>query len=440
MNAAILLIGGKGTRFLDPTTPKQFQSLSGKPVFLYALEILLKSGLFEQILLPCHPDWIEPLEWELKKLSPMICLLEGGQTRQESVYKALKHLDSKVKKVVVHDGARPFMTQKMVEELLDALDLFGAAGTYIASSDTIGTTDGATILQIPKRASMVRGQTPQAFQTAVLKAAHLAAIEASIHDATCDISLALRLGVEVKKVEGSETNIKITTALDLYIAEQLLRITHAPLAPKPFDSLKNKRFALFGASGGIGSALQKELEKEEAVVLSLSRTSTPLSIDFNHLNEIPALCKQLEPLDGCFFAAGVLTKSSFQDLPLNKALEMIQVNFTSLILLLQHLPLKKGATCLLIASSSYYRGRKELAVYSATKAASVNLLQGFAEERPDLNIQIFCPKRTDTPLRQQNFPNEDKSLLLDPSTVATQIMEHLKAPTCSPEIINIHKS
>ncbi|MFZ4772876.1 MAG: SDR family NAD(P)-dependent oxidoreductase [Chlamydiia bacterium] len=443
MHAAILLIGGKSERFLDPNTPKQFQSLSGKRVFVYALETLLKTGTFSQILLPCHPDWIEPLELELTKLSPKISIFEGGSTRQESVYKSLEHLDFSITKVLVHDGARPFMTKRMIHELLDSLDHTPAAGTYIPSSDTIGVTDGESVVTIPKRSTMVRGQTPQGFQKWALLEVHNRALESNITNATCDITLALDCGLAVKKIEGDEINIKITTPLDLYIAEQLLRLKQPYLEGEKFDSLEGKTFALFGASGGIGHPLQIELENRGAHVIPLSRTSTPYSVDLKNRDSILAVCEEIngayKALDGCIFAAGVLKRGDFNDLSTEEVEQMVRINFTSLIPILQNLSLKQNGSCILIASSSYYRGRKELAVYSATKAASVNLLQGFAEERPDLNIQIICPARADTPLRKENFPDEDNALLLNPNEIAKSILSHLISPTISPKIINIQK-
>ena len=439
MHAAILLIGGKGERFLDPQIPKQFQRLSGKRVFEYPLHTFLQTNLFQQILLPCHPDWIEPLKKELYPLSPKIRLLEGGNTRQESVCKALEFLNADIKKVVIHDGARPFVSIKMIEDLLSALDEYEAAGTYIQSADTIGVTNGYEVTSIPVRSTMARGQTPQALRKNTLLAAHQMALEHKIATATCDVQLALMLGKKVKIVEGDETNIKITTPVDMYIAEHLLRKCIPPIK-KPLNFNK-KRILLIGASGGIGQKIHEELLQEGAEVVPLSRTTSPISIDLNRVASILKGCQDLKKsfdfFDGCIFCAGKLYKGSIESISLDEVEEMTRVNFTSLIPLLQNIPLKKGGLFILIGSSSYYRGRKEIGAYSATKAASINLIQSLAEERPDLNLQIFCPKRTDTPMRRKNFPQENPSDLAQPLEVAKTILGELKSHLGKGEVLNV---
>lgn len=439
MHAAILLIGGRSERFLDPTTPKQFQRLSGKRVFEYALDTFLKTEKFQQILLPCHPDWVESLTKELAYLNSKILLIEGGSTRQESVYRSLKYLNDDTKKVVIHDGARPFISTEMIEDLLSALDDYEAAGTYIQATDTIGVSDGLEITSIPDRTTMVRGQTPQALKKDTLLTAHERAKKQKITTATCDVQLALRLGVKVKIIQGHETNIKITTPLDMYIAEHLLRRWVASIK-KPHDFL-GKTILLIGASGGIGQKIHQELLNEGAKVIPLSRTTSPFSIDLNQSSSVLKACQDLrmvfKELDGCIFCAGKLYKGSIESISFEEVEEMTRVNFTSLIPLLQNIPLKKGGLFILIGSSSYYRGRKEIGAYSATKAASINLIQSLAEERPDLDIQVFCPKRTDTPMRRKNFPLEDPQELARPLEVAQTILKELKSHLGKGEILNV---
>lgn len=437
--AAILLIGGKSERFLDPRTPKQFHFLSGKRVYTYALEVLLESGQFSQIILACHKEWLEILAKEHAGKSSLIQLVEGGTTRQESVKKSLHYLHENTQKVLVHDGARPFVSFKMIKDLLEALDSFEASGTYIPSQDTIGVTDTQVILDIPNRATLQRGQTPQSFQKNILLQAHENAAKEGISQATCDIQLALRIGAKVKRVDGDETNIKITTPIDLYLAEHLLR---KKTTSKPFSfDFQGKKIALIGASGGIGRQIHKELLKEGADVIPLSRNSTPFSVDLLKTSSIEKTAKELFEnyglLDGCIFSAGCLHKGTIENLHEAQVEEMARVNFLSLIPLLQHLPLKKEALFILIGSSSYFRGRKEIGVYSATKAASINLLQSLSEECPELKIQIICPKRTATPMRKKNFPLEDPSTLADPWDVAKSILEKIKKNSCKGEILNL---
>jgi 2-C-methyl-D-erythritol 4-phosphate cytidylyltransferase len=286
---------------------------------------------------------------------------------------------------------------------------------------------------------MQRGQTPQSFRKALLVQAHRHAENNGIFQATCDIQLALRLGAKVKRVDGDETNIKITTPIDLYLAEHILRKKTAPHIAD-FD-FRGKKIALIGASGGIGRQIHKELLKEGAEVIPLSRNSTPFSLNLLKTSSIKKTSKDLfdhyGALDGCIFSAGCLHKGAIEKLEEKQVNEMARVNFLSLVPLLQHLRLKKEALFILIGSSSYFRGRKEIGVYSATKAASINLLQSLSEECPELKIQIICPKRTDTPMRKRNFPFEDPSTLADPWDVAKSILEKIKKNSCKGEILNL---
>ena len=443
-NAAILLIGGKGERFLDVTTPKQFQFLSGKRVYEFALQTILESQLFDQIILSCHKDWIEKIRAKTHHLHQNLSVIEGGATRQLSVYNALKFLDSTIEKVIVHDGARPFVSCKMLHDLVHTLDDYEACGTYIPSTDTIAVSDANHITAIPDRKSMVRGQTPQGFIKRSLIEAHLKAFATKNINANCDIALCLAQNYKVKMVEGHETNIKITTPIDLFLAEQILRIeAQHSIRSKKID-LQNKRFLIIGGSGGIGSALKHALEKRNAHLICASKSFSEYQLDLTDLKSIEKFFENLHAIypkiDGCFFAAGMLVRSPIKTLNSSDMEKMVQVNFTSLLHVLKHLRLPPQGLFVLVGSSSYYRGRKEIATYSASKAASINLLQGFAEEHPDLNIQIFCPRRTLTKLRINNFPEDQIEELLLPEDVAEIILQELESATPSGSIKNISEN
>ncbi len=214
----ILLMGGSGNRF-GGDTPKQFVKLKGQSLYLHTLQVFLNLSVFDEIVLVCHPDWIDVVSQEV----PFATLVVGGSTRQESSYLGLKAFKRPPDIVMVHDAVRPFLSEKIVRENIEAAFIHGAADTCIPSADTlVRSLDGKTIDEIPKRDEFLRGQTPQTFRYQILMDAHESARRSNIHSVSDDCSLVLRQKVPVAVVLGNERNIKITTPLDLLISDYLV--------------------------------------------------------------------------------------------------------------------------------------------------------------------------------------------------------------------------
>lgn len=208
----ILLASGTGERFGDPL-PKQFHLLGGKPVYLHALETGIASKLFEEIVMVCHPDWID-------KVEQPITLVEGGATRAASSYKGLLAAGEKTEIVLIHDATRPFVSERIFRENVEVAKKHGACDTCIASYDTLVQSEsGQTIDRIPNRSHFLRGQTPQSFSYPLILKAYQKFYDPG---ATDDCQLILKLGHPVHIVQGEVTNIKITTPNDLMLAESLL--------------------------------------------------------------------------------------------------------------------------------------------------------------------------------------------------------------------------
>lgn len=211
---AVLLMGGSGIR-CGGDVPKQFQLLGKKPVYRYALETLLATDLFDEIVLVCHPRWIDKIEM----LSPMIRVIAGETTRQASSFAGLKAFSQSPAIVLIHDAVRPFVTKKMILENIQAALSVGAANTCIPSADTlVFAPKNNVISSIPKREDFLRGQTPQTFRFDWIMKAHEQAQKGELVGMSDDCCLVLALGYPVVVVRGSENNLKITTALDLSIA------------------------------------------------------------------------------------------------------------------------------------------------------------------------------------------------------------------------------
>src|ERR1700733_8189050 len=131
---AILLMAGIGSRLGSPT-PKQFHLLGSKKIYLHTLETFLTSGLFQQIILVCHPDWIDEVKNEIPQ-DPKIVIIAGGPTRQASSLLGLQAC-KKAEYVMIHDAVRPFVSYEILERNLTAVQKHRAVDTCIPSADTI---------------------------------------------------------------------------------------------------------------------------------------------------------------------------------------------------------------------------------------------------------------------------------------------------------------
>ena len=426
-------MGGEGRRFGNEL-PKQFHRLAGKPVFVHTLEVFLQTEWIDEIVLVCHSDWIHLVQDTIEK---KVRVVAGGSTRQESSLKGLKGFQIPPHVVLIHDAVRPFVTQKILQDNANEALRWGAVDTCIPSADTlVHAPEGQTIHEIPLRDHFLRGQTPQSFQYDLILRAHEEAAKQKIANASDDCRLVLHLGKTVKVVAGDEHNIKITTELDLFLAEQLFRLRKKTVSNFP-GSIKGKRFAVLGGSGGIGSAVCELLEKEGAKAFSLSRRT---GLDLTRPLSIVQAFQEIGEIDGLINCAGALL---VKPLELHSILEiemLLQVNFTGLVIACQQAKIRSGGHIINLASSSFTRGRKNYGIYSSSKAAVINFTQALAEERPELRVHAVIPQRTKTPMRSKNFPGEDASSLLDPKEVAETILHLLKDPLGTGSLVEVKKS
>lgn len=431
MSAAILLMGGVGSRF-QSTTPKQFHFLSGKKIYLHTLETILNSKLFQEVVLVCPKDWVEIVKTETSHLQ--VRVVTGGSTRQESSYLGLLHCKN-ASLVLIHDAVRPFVSLEILQENIAAAMKYHAVDTCIPSADTIVHSErGDAITVIPNRAQYLRGQTPQTFSYPLILKAHVEAIKKGITNASDDCRLVMEMGHRVHIVQGSDENIKITTELDLFLAEQIFRLKKTSL-PWQIASLKGKTYAVIGGRGGIGKEICKLLEKEGAHAIPLSR-STPLPLDLRDKESIRKAFEKIGRIDGLVNAAGLLKVKPFQKLHLEEIQELIEINLLGLLYACNCAKIKEGGHIINLASSSFFKGRKDYGVYSGAKAAIVNFTQALAEERKDLRVNVLVPQRTDTPMRRSNFPNETGHLL-HPEVVALKAIDLLKSQEITGSIVEV---
>ena len=214
--SAILLMTGIGSRLGSPI-PKQFHLLGPKKIYLHTLEVFLTSHLFEEIILVCHPDWIDEAKNEIPQ-DPKIVIIAGGPTRQASSLLGLQACKA-ADFVMIHDAVRPFVSHEILERNITAVQNHHAVDTCIPSADTIVYSEnGQLITSIPSRKNYQRGQTPQTFAYQLILEAHR---KTKTTQSTDDCSLVLELGYPVAIVAGSEDNIKITTELDIQLGHAI---------------------------------------------------------------------------------------------------------------------------------------------------------------------------------------------------------------------------
>ncbi|MBC5804942.1 MAG: 2-C-methyl-D-erythritol 4-phosphate cytidylyltransferase [Candidatus Eremiobacter antarcticus] len=205
--------------------PKQLMELGGKPVVAWSLQVLASCELIDEMVIACERD-DQPSFTRLAATfggGKVGRIVLGGERRQDSVFAALREVSEHIDIVVVHDGARPFVTHSVVAAVIRASVDCGAAISAVPVTDTIKqSNDAGAVLKTIPRERLWAAQTPQAFSRRRLYEAHEQA-EADGYVGTDDAELVERLGsVPIAIVAGSYENLKITTPEDLIHAERVL--------------------------------------------------------------------------------------------------------------------------------------------------------------------------------------------------------------------------
>ena len=219
---AVVPAAGSGTRY-GPGTRKPFLLLNGKPLIIWALEILESVPNISHIIPVLKKSDLNKGKklFQQYEISKILRIVEGGKERQDSVLNALTGLKGNFSIVMIHDGARPFLTKDMIERGLDELDGFDGVVVGMPPKDTIKETEHGFVQSTLNRDSLWAIQTPQFFPVQVISAAYERAYRERYYS-TDDAALVERYGGRVKVIKGSYSNIKITTPEDLAFAELLL--------------------------------------------------------------------------------------------------------------------------------------------------------------------------------------------------------------------------
>ena len=203
---------------------KVMAPLAGEPMIVRTVRAFQDCDAVKKIVVVTREDLILPITSLCSGMSKLKAVVAGGSSRQESVHLGLNALSGEVQLVAVHDGARPLVSWQLIDRVIRAANTYGAAAPAIPVKDTIKVVKGGVVEQTPDRSNLFAVQTPQVFDFDLLRGA-LNKVEQEQLQVTDDCSAVEQMGMRVKIVEGDERNLKVTTPMDLKIAQMLLEET-----------------------------------------------------------------------------------------------------------------------------------------------------------------------------------------------------------------------
>ena len=436
-NIAVVLAGGVGKR-LGMTTPKQFFKVAGKMVIEHTVDVFERNAHIHEIAIVSNAMLIADIENIVLKngWTKVKRILKGGNERYESSLSAIKAYENEPVNLIFHDAVRPLVSQRILNDVVDALQSYSAIDVAMPSADTIIEVEGDFISHIPDRSRLRRGQTPQAFALEVIKEAYEKALLDPNFKTTDDCGVVKKYlpQTPIYVVEGEESNMKLTYKEDTYMLDKLfqLRNNEAERIDLAQVSLAGKVAIVFGGSYGIGADTAKMLTERGAKVHCFSRSSN--GVDVGNKDDVvrafAEVAKEEGRIDYVVNTAGLLQKEPLVTMNYADITYSVQTNYmgTVNVALAAYPYLKQsGGRLVFFTSSSYTRGRAFYSIYSSTKAAIVNFVQAVAQEWEADGIRINCinPERTKTPMRVKNFGIEPDDTLLASEKVAEATLRTL---------------
>lgn len=449
-NIAVILAGGVGER-LGMSTPKQFFKVAGKMVVEHTVDVFERNPRIGEIAIVSNPMLISDFENIVlrNKWRKVKKILKGGKERYDSSLSAIRAYQDEDVNLVFHDAVRPLVSQRILNDVIDALKDHRAIDVAIPSADTIiEVDDKGYISSIPDRSKLRRGQTPQAFDRQLIADAYERALKDPQFKTTDDCGVVRKYSDEpVFVVRGEESNMKLTYREDTYMLDKLFQLKNTE--PQDIshvgDIFRDKVAVVFGGSYGIGKNIVEMLEQSGARVFSYSRSENRIDVGQREdvARALTEAHEQAGRIDYVICTAGVLNKEPLTTMDYATIQAAVQTNYlgTVNVALEAHPYLKQTEGKLIFfTSSSYTRGRAFYSIYSSTKAAIVNFVQAVAQEWDGDGIKINCinPERTKTPMRQKNFGIEPDDTLLMPERVAEATLRTL-ASDCTGQVIDVRR-
>ena len=453
-NIAIILAGGSGSRF-GRDLPKQFLKVAGKKVIEHTIDVFEHNDLVDEIAVVTRPEFIADVEQLVinNHYGKVRKILVGGKERYHSSLSAINAYTDDTDNLIFHDAVRPLVNDRIINDCINALKEYDAVDVAIPVADTIIQVDETDCINaIPTRSLLRSGQTPQCFKRGVIYQAYETALQDPNFVTTDDCGVVRKYMPEtpVYVVKGEVFNMKITYKEDLFLVDKLFQLksqegSQDALTEKTRAQIKGKVLVVFGGSYGIGADVARLAQECGAKVYSFSRSLN--QVDVSDYEQVSEALKQVYDTEGSIHfvvdTAGILVKEALATMEYERIQQSVNVNMLGIINVAKasypYLQKTKGSL-LAYTSSSYTRGRMMYSVYSATKAAVVNLVQALAEEWANDHIRVNCinPERTKTPMRVSNFGNEPDETLLKSEEVAIASLNTLLAD-CTGEVIDVKR-
>ena len=216
---AVIVAAGSASRMggID----KVMAPLKGEPMIVHTVRAFQSCDAIKEIVIVTRPDLILPITALTNAFDKVTAVVSGGSSRQESVSLGMNALSDKCELAAIQDGARPLVTWELIDRVVRAAHAYHAAIPVIPVKDTIKVCNSALVVSTPDRSTLRAVQTPQVFDFDLLRGALKKAAEDGA-EVTDDCSAVELLGMTVRTVEGDERNLKVTTPLDLKLAEMLM--------------------------------------------------------------------------------------------------------------------------------------------------------------------------------------------------------------------------
>ena len=453
-NIAVILAGGSGARF-GRDLPKQFLKVAGKKVIEHTIDVFEHNALIDEIAVVTRQEFIADIEQMVvnNHYAKVRKILIGGKERYHSSLSAINAYGNNEDNLIFHDAVRPLVNDRIINDCIEALKHYDAVDVAIPVADTIIQVDEKDCINaIPTRSLLRSGQTPQCFKRGVINKAYQIALQDPNFVTTDDCGVVRKYLPEtpVYVVKGEVFNMKITYKEDLFLVDKLFQLksqegSQDALLESTKEQLKDKVLVVFGGSYGIGADVARIAKENGAMVYCFSRSMN--NVDVSNMKQVAAALKQVFDAAGAIHyvvnTAGILVKEALSTMEGERIQNSVNVNVLGIINVAKasypYLCQTQGSL-LAYTSSSYTRGRMMYSVYSATKAAVVNLVQALADEWSNDRIRVNCinPERTKTPMRVSNFGNEPEDTLLKSETVAIVSLNTL-TENCTGEVIDVKR-
>lgn len=437
-NIAVILAGGSGERS-GFEMPKQMMKLAGKPIVEHTISAFQNCSVIDEIIIVGSANCIEKIEDIVsnRAFTKVKKIIKGGTERYESSLAAINSSeplsDEYDIRLIFHDAVRPLVSDRIIKEVVQALDHYTAVDVVVPTTDTIISADPITntIESVPVRQRLRNGQTPQGFHWTTIKSAYELALKDTNFKTTDDCGVVLKYLPDEKifLVKGENNNMKLTYKDDLHIIDKLLQLNTKNvicnnLTSRTLARLKNKVVVIFGGTSGIGAEMAEIAQAYQAKVVAASRrTGTDVTRIDSVRNTLKKAYEMYGRIDFVVNAAAILVKQPLVLMEYKDVMEAIQINYIGAVHVAmascEYLKETRGHL-LNFTSSSYTYGRAYYSLYSSSKAAVVNLTQALAEEWHTQYVRVNCinPERTDTPMRRRAFGIETPGTLLSAKDVA----------------------